>query len=82
MQILKTLNELGIETCHSIENMKAKIQDKQLIPPDQSILSIHVGDQLSDTHTVSYYNIQKESTLHLLPKPYLDGKYFCLNSLP
>ena len=74
MQILKPLNELEIETCHSIENMKEKIQDKQLIPPDQHILSIHVGQQLADTQTVSDYNIQKESTLHLLPKSYGMGK--------
>ena len=74
MQILKTLNELEIENCHSIENMKEKIQDKQLIPPDQHILSIHVGQQLADAQTVSDCNIQKESILHLLPKFYGVGK--------
>ena len=53
-----------VEASNTIQDVKAKIHEKEGIPPGQQELSLQ-GQQLEDQRTLSDYSVQQNSTFCL-----------------
>ena len=56
---------LQLDPWFMIEDVKAEIQDREGIPPEQQRIMFY-GTQLEDGHTLDDYNIVRECTLRMI----------------
>ena len=68
----KAVTVEAIPSRHTVEHVKTKIHQKEGIPFDQQIL-IFEGKQLEDKYTLSNYDVQERSTLHLVLPIQIEG---------
>ena len=63
-----TIND--VKPSDTVASVKAKIQEREGIPPDQQMLVKNARlSQLEDGRTLSYYKIHKESIVQLMVRP-------------
>jgi len=66
---LKTISgktiSLNVQASDTIAKVKYQIQEKEGVPPSLQRL-LFSGKQLKDEHTLSHYNLMKDSTIHLV----------------
>lgn len=69
---------IEVEEGESIEDVKAKIAEKEGIPPEQQRL-IFGGQQLQDSKTLDDYNVGDDATLHLVLRLVRLHKEVCIS---
>ncbi|GKC54679.1 polyubiquitin 11-like protein [Tanacetum coccineum] len=69
-----TTISLEVESSYTVGRLRAKIQDEEGLPLDNHSLYF-TGTQLQDSRTLADYNIQYNSTLHLMKKIFIQNSH-------
>jgi hypothetical protein len=56
---------INVQDTDTIHMVKSKIQETERVPPDQQHLTF-AELRLEDQHTLAYYSIKDNSTLHMI----------------